>query len=278
MHPVVNHLIQLQELNLIRDEQRVTSQSKHLQQLDASIKAMTSKLPSETRTLYQRLEKRDPIVVSSVSDSHCAICGMQLAISFIQMVRHEKDLHACPNCARILYYPEISVRRIAKRERRTAPRKMGIARFSSHTLMIPSLEATNSEDAIAELAKLMASEGFVDNEKHLLEAALKREALFSTAVEHGLAFPHVRGVEGGGLALALGISRKGIDFGGSAKGKTRIIFLIAIPAAASAFYLKLLAGLTQTFMKPDARKELQSQKTPDDLWKSLTKLTRSTVK
>ena len=36
----------------------------------------------------------------------------------------------------------------------------------------------------------------------------------STAVDNAIAFPHVRGVEGGALNLALGVSKKGIKFGG----------------------------------------------------------------
>ena len=50
-------------------------------------------------------------------------------------------------------------------------------------------------------------------------------------------------MEGGGLTLAMGLSSKGIKFGGPARSLTRIVFLIVIPSAASAFYLKLLAGL-----------------------------------
>ena len=44
------------------------------------------------------------------------------------------------------------------------------------------------------------------------------------------------------------------------------------------FYLKLLAGLTQTFRKPDARKALLAEESPEKLWKALVKLTRSTIK
>lgn len=277
MHPVVNHLIQLQELTLIRDEQKVAAQGKHLQQLDASIKTMSAKLPAEQRYTYEKLAKRDPIVLSAVSDSHCSVCGIRLAISFIQAVRIAREILACPNCARMMYFPETTVRRVAAAIRRTAPRKIGISRFSSASLMIPRLEAKTSEEAIRELGLKMAAEGFVDNGPKLVEEALRREAILSTAVEHGVAFPHVRGVEGGGLALALGISEKGIDFGGS-KGKSRIIFMLAIPVAASAFYLKLLAGLTETLMDPDNRKVLTAAKDPDDLWKALTRVTRSTIK
>lgn len=179
----------------------------------------------------------------------------------------------------MLYYPELVARRQAERRRRTEPRKVGISRFSSHTLMIPKLEATDRDGAIAELCMKMEQEGFVDKGNRLLEEALRRETVLSTAVDHGIAFPHARGVEGGGLALALGISPKGIDFGGSSgAGTTKIIFFMAIPTAASAFYLKLLAGLTETFRKPDARKVLLSAKDPDKLWKALSKMTRTTIK
>jgi len=278
MHPVVNHLIQLQELSLIRDEQKASSQSKHLQQLDASIKGMASKLPPETRLHYDKLVKRDSVVVSAISDSHCAVCGLRLAISFIQSVRQGREILDCPNCARMLYYPESPVRRVIKNLRRTAPRKIGISRFSSQALMVPGLMAKTKDEAIQELGLKVAAEGFVDNGPKFVEEALRREAILSTAVEHGLAFPHVRGVEGGGLAIALGLSEAGLDFGGSVKGKTRIIFMMAIPSAASAFYLKLLAGLAETFAKSENRQLLLAATDPETLWKTLMRVTRSTIK
>lgn len=48
--------------------------------------------------------------------------------------------------------------------------------------------------------------------------------------------------------------------------------------AASAFYLKLLAGLTETFMNPENRKALLVPKDAEALWKVLVKVTRSTIK
>ena len=130
---------------------------------------------------------------------------------------------------------------------------------------------------LAELCTKMEDEGFVDNASKLLEEALKREAIISTAVDHGLAFPHVRGVEGGGLTLALGISRKGIKFSPGTRSLTRIIFFMVIPTAASAFYLKLLSGLTQTFQKDEEREKLIEAETPEQLWKMLVKVTKTTI-
>ena len=277
MHPVVNHLIQLQELTLIREEQKVLSGGQHTQQLDESIATMTKRLPADTRTMFERLHKKNHIVIVPVSDGSCAVCGMKLPISQVQAVRVGDIVLSCPNCARMLYYPESATRRVPERRRRTEPQKVGISRFSSHTLMRPALEATDKETAIAELAYTMEHEGFVDKADWLVEEALRRDAILSTAVGHGLAFPHVRGVEGGGLTLSVGVSKKGIKFDGS-KNLTKVIFFMAIPTAASAFYLKLLAGLTEAFRKPEVRKAVVSEKDPEKLWKTLCRVTRSTIK
>lgn len=278
MHSVANHLIQLQEMILIRDEQKVHGVNEHLERLDKNIGVMSSELSGDIKVHFDRLIKKDRIVIVPVAEGVCAACGMRLPISLVQAVRIGRDIHSCPNCARMLYFPEVAARRVSKAPRRTDPKKVGISRFTSHTLMIPKLESADVEGAIRELAYKMESEGFVDKADKLVEEALRREALVSTSVEHGLAFPHVRGVEGGGLTLALGLSPKGIKFSDSSKALTKIVFFMVIPTAASAFYLKLLAGLAETFSKQDTRKALLNEKDPEKLWKALAKVTRTTIK
>jgi len=278
MHPIVNHLIQLQELTLIRDEQKVATMEGHLEQLNESIKAMTKELPKQIRIMFEKLHQKDHIMIVPISHAVCAACGMKLPISLIQAVRMGQEIHNCPNCARIIFYPESAPRRFEKTPRRTGPRKVGISRFSSQALVIPRLASNDKEGVVRELAYKMEDEGFIDKADKLVELALRREAILSTIVNRGLAFPHVRGVEGGGLTLSLGISRKGVKFDSSTNTLTRIVFFIVIPTAASAFYLKLLSGLTQTFMKPEARKAIMAPTDPVKLWKTLAKVTRTTIK
>lgn len=280
MQAVVNHLIQLQELILIRDEQKIHSGGEctaHLEELDKSIAAMAAQLPEDVRMRLDRLVKKDRNVMAPITNGVCAACGMMLPISQVQAVRMLREIHNCPNCARMLYCPETGARRVSKAESRLAPPKAGVSRFSSEALMIPKLAAKDFEGAIGELAKAMEAAGFVERADMLVEPALRREAIISTVVDHGLAFPHVRGIEGGGLALALGLSREGIKApNGSATAK--IIFFIVIPTAASAFYLKLLAGLTETFRKDEARKAVLAEKDREGLWKQLVRQTRASIK
>ena len=143
--------------------------------------------------------------------------------------------------------------------------------------MRPNLDGMSKEAVITLLSTAMAEQHFVDNADRLVQAALEREAVLSTALDNGLAFPHVRGVEGGGLALALGVSRKGIRFGDDGC-LANIICFMTIPTAVSAFYLRLMSGLTEAFLKQPNRDALLTAETPEQLWKVLVKATRYTIK
>ncbi len=277
MHKIINHLIQLQELMVARAQQEASLPGARLVQLDASIDTLFNQLPPTIGGQFRKIEKKGSLAIVPIANGVCSACGMSLPVSLVHAVHAADALHYCPNCARMLYYPEASPRRIGRRKRRSEPVKVGIDRFSSPVLMIPQLVSTERDEAIAELCSKMEAEGFVDNGQRLHEEALKREAIVSTAVDHGIAFPHVRGVEGGGLTLALGLSPKGIHFSPSSRSLTRILFFMVIPTAASAFYLKLLAGLTQSFQKDEAREKLFEADTPDKLWKALVKATKTTI-
>jgi mannitol/fructose-specific phosphotransferase system IIA component (Ntr-type) len=277
MQSLINHLNQLQELVLIRDEHRTTGDGSHMDRLNDSIDQLTDKLPPDMKSLYQRLYKKDHIVMAPMYNGCCAICGMRMPISQVQAVRMCKQIQNCPSCARILYEESDAPRWVGETPSRSEPRKSGISRFSAESLMVPDLKATTGAEAIAELAKVMEEKNFVSGADKLVETALEREAVLSTAMENGLAFPHVRGVEGGGLTLALGISKKGVKFD-DAGNVVNIVFFLTIPTAVSAFYLRLMSGLTETFLKEQNREAILAAETPEQLWKALTKATRYSIK
>jgi PTS system fructose-specific IIC component len=143
--------------------------------------------------------------------------------------------------------------------------------------MLPRIEAQERDAAIAELIQLMAEQGFVENPQDLLGAALRREAIVSTALDHGLAFPHVRGVEGGGLIFSLGLKKRGFRFDPAQGRLTRIIFFIVIPSATSVFYLQVLSGLIKAFQEEGARKKLLACATATEMWTILKGLTKKTI-
>jgi len=277
MQPIINHLVQLQELIIARAQHEAGMPGAQLGQLDESIQGLTKELPKDLSQQFARLLQKSPLAIVPVVNGVCTACGMTLPVSLVHKVHAAEQIYHCPSCARLLFHRASGARNTRKSPRRTDPPKMGIERFSAETLMIPKLSGTDLDSVLAELCAKLADEGFVDNGDELLAAAQRREAIISTAVENGLAFPHVRCVEGGALTLALGIAPKGFKFDPDGKANTRIVFFMVIPTAASAFYLKLLSGLSQVFQKAESREKLLDAQTPAQLWKALMKTTRVAI-
>jgi len=275
MKSQINIMRQLQELVLTRDEHHQTGDGTHLDALNDSIDDLQKKLIPQVAGIYDRLYKKSHIVLSAMSNNCCAVCGMQVPIAQGQQVRLGRNLVTCSSCGRILFAADDdAVVNTSEAPDRDNP-KTGISRFSAEELMICDLKAKNKEEAIAALAGAMEKGGFISNADNLVTAALERESVLTTAMEEGLAFPHVRGVEGGGLTLAMGVSKTGIDWDGE---QVNIVFLSAIPVAVSAFYLRLMSGIMQAFSKETSRASVLAAKTEADLWKALQKVTRATVK
>ncbi len=279
MNKIINQLIQVQEMVDARAQKQASQSSAHLTSLNDAIDTMMAALPPDTRTVFQKLLKRSHVAITAVHNGCCASCGMMLPVSLLPVVKAGVQLQQCPACARLLFHPAQPLPQQEKRRKSSkyAPPKVGIARFSSPELMIPDLQAEDKESAIRALCVKMKEAGFFPDSEPLLDAALRREAIISTAVDHGVAFPHVRGIEGGGLTLALATCSKGFKFDAGARKLTRLVFFIVIPTAASAFYLTLLAGLAETLQKKENREKLLAAGDAETLWKELTRITRRTI-
>jgi len=277
MKQIINQLIQLQDLNFSLEEKKALTAETHLKDLEKSIKSLSKSLPQDLHRLFTQLINHYGTAVVPMSEDICTGCGMAVPTMLAYEVKVGEKMIQCPRCTRILYYRESLPRQLKKITPITAKQSAGIARFSSSKLMIPQLNAKTRDEALEEMIQIMAQEGFVEKPDSLLKSALGREAIVPTAVDHGLAFPHVRGVEGGGLIFAVGLKNAGLRFGAPKNHLTKIVFFIIIPLAASAFYLQLIAGLMESFRKTEARKKLLNAKTAEKMWEVLNQVTKKTV-
>ena len=275
MKSQINILRQLQELVLTRDEHHQTGDGSHLDSLNDSIAALQQKLEPQVRGVYDRLYKKSHIVMAAMSNGCCAGCGMQVPIAQAQQVKLAQHLVTCSSCGRMLFEADCDAARNVSEKGDREDIKTGISRFSAESLMVVDLGKCSREDAIAKLAAAMEKNHFISNADSLVTSALERESVLSTAMGECLAFPHVRGVEGGALTLAMGVSKEGIDWDGT---NVNLVFLSAIPVAVSAFYLRMMSGLAQAFNKAANREAAFAATSPASLWKALVKATRTTVK
>ncbi len=140
---------------------------------------------------------------------------------------------------------------------------MDIADVLQHTspdLFLPDLEAGDKTGVLAELvAKLVAGSKTMTRPDAVLQMLESREALGSTAVGPGVAFPHGRTLAVQKLTVLCARSRKGVDFDSADGEPTHLFFvLIAPPQDSGHKYIKSLAALTDRLQDDDLRDRLMA--------------------
>ena len=140
---------------------------------------------------------------------------------------------------------------------------MDIAEVLQHTspeLFLPDLEAGDKQGVLAELvAKLVAGSPTMNRPDAVLQMLESREALGSTAVGPGVAFPHGRTLAVQRLAVLCARSRKGVDFDSVDGQPTHLFFvLIAPPQDSGHKYIKSLAVLTDRLQDAALRDRLMT--------------------
>ena len=118
MKSQINTLRQLQELVLTRDEHNQTGDGSHLDALNDSIAALQEKLEPQIAGVYDRLYKKNHIVISAMTNNCCAVCGMQVPIAQVQQVRLGQHLVTCSSCGRILFAADEDVHGRTPRSKR----------------------------------------------------------------------------------------------------------------------------------------------------------------
>ena len=268
----IKNLREIQHLALIRDEEACVGSGKQGESLSAKMDALVAKLDGESLAVYKRLQQKGRVFLSPLAKGNCSACGLRVPTSVLQHVIAKDRFVCCGNCGRLLYVPDVKATGIRADE---PDPKFLLSRFSHPKLMVPSLKATTPEEAMAELAAALAKESVIADENAVVAAALEREKILTTAVGHGLAFPHMRGVEEGVLTFACGVSPAGIDWNGQL---VHLVFFTTLPVVASPFYLKLLAAICKTFEDEDKLPFVLAAGDAKTLWKELNKATRVAVK
>lgn len=143
---------------------------------------------------------------------------------------------------------------------------MNIAEYLAEEAVLPNLDARTGEEVLAELtAPLHPLHPELDG-LDLVRILRERENLGSTAVGDGVAIPHGKVPDLSAPALAVGLSKEGIDFAAPDGKPCHIFFLILTPAADAAWqHLRLLAQIARRAKDPIFRSEVLLAKNRDQL-------------
>ncbi|QHC08996.1 PTS transporter subunit EIIA [Aeromonas veronii] len=126
------------------------------------------------------------------------------------------------------------------------------------------LKATRKEEVFTEMARLLASQGKVSDEQAFIKDLWAREELDNTGFEEGVALPHAKSAAVSTPAVAIGISRNGIDYGAEDGKPSKLFFMIASPAGGANHHIEVLAELSAKLIEEGFIDALLAAKTPAD--------------
>ncbi len=126
------------------------------------------------------------------------------------------------------------------------------------------LKATRKEEVFTEMARLLVAQGKVSDEQAFIKDLWAREELGNTGFEEGVALPHAKSAAVCNPAVAIGISRNGIDYGAEDGKPSHIFFMIASPDGGANHHIEVLAELSGKLIEEGFIAKLLAANTPAD--------------
>ena len=124
--------------------------------------------------------------------------------------------------------------------------------------------ASDKDDAIAKLVKLMETQGNVVDVDAYTEAVHARESFGSTALGEGIAIPHAKTAAVSAPGLAAMTLPEGVDYDAPDGLPTTLMFLIAAPDTKADVHLEVLSRLSMLLMEPEFCNKLRAAKTSEE--------------
>ena len=149
---------------------------------------------------------------------------------------------------------------------KSSPHSSYLSDYLKPSQIIYDLKATDRVQALEELLDVLAAQKLIENKKLILTRIIDRERLESTAIGHNVALPHARVDTGGDIAIAIGKSKKGIDFDAIDDKEVHIIILVIWNPSLPGLFNHLFAGLAQFLIRDDFRRRLFEAKNKTELF------------
>lgn len=153
------------------------------------------------------------------------------------------------------------------RQRKRRDVKMRFDEFVCFEATIPELQATDRDEAIAELVGALVDAGRIPGEsaKDVTKAVIKRENEASTGMGKGVAIPHVKHAAVKNVVAAVGQSDTGIDFASLDEQPVYSVILLISPINNPDKHLQAMENVFRHLQKEKFRKFLRQCRQPAEL-------------
>ena len=124
-----------------------------------------------------------------------------------------------------------------------------ITNLINEQLICLNLKATTKEEVFVEMIDILHAQGRVSDKQQFLADIHAREELGNTGFEDGVALPHAKSAAVCEPAVAIGISRSGIEYGAEDGLPSKLFFMIASPDGGANHHIEVLAELSSKLIE-----------------------------
>ncbi|HGF7478428.1 TPA: fructose-specific PTS transporter subunit EIIC [Vibrio mimicus] len=111
------------------------------------------------------------------------------------------------------------------------------------------LQANSKQEVFEELINILHAQGRISDKATFLNDIQAREELGNTGFEDGVAIPHAKSAAVTQPAVAIGVSKKGIDYGAEDGLPSKLFFMIASPDGGDDHHIEVLAELSSKLIE-----------------------------
>ncbi|WP_318498254.1 PTS fructose transporter subunit IIABC [Photobacterium leiognathi] len=136
-----------------------------------------------------------------------------------------------------------------------------ITSLINENLICLELKAKTKDDVFNEMAELLVAQGRVADKTQFIADVKAREELGNTGFEEGIAIPHAKSVAVAQPAVAIGVSRAGIEYGAEDGKPSQLFFMIASPDNGDNHHIEVLAELSSKLIEDGFVEQFLAAKT-----------------
>lgn len=127
------------------------------------------------------------------------------------------------------------------------------------------LKGTTKSEIIDEMIDILNDAGKLNDREEYKKEILKRESQGSTGMEEGIAIPHAKTNAVKTSTVAIGISKKGVDYESLDGEPSRLFFMIAASDTSADSHIEILSKLTTLLLEDEIREGILNAKSKEEL-------------
>lgn len=129
------------------------------------------------------------------------------------------------------------------------------------------LPGTDRPTILRAMVDRLAAQGVFEDSDAIYQRLWEREELGSTALGSGVAVPHCKMKDLDDVVVAVGVSKRDVDFQSEDGQPVRLIFLVVSPDDKPADHLRSLAAISRWVKQDSNVRELLAAGDPDTMYR-----------